>query len=46
MQLDDNLVPQAVPEPLAGSFPLTASHGTKSMAFATAGNRYVNSGTS
>ena len=45
MALDDNLVPQTVAEPLAGGFPMTASHGTKTLAFDTAGNMYVNSGT-
>lgn len=44
MALDDNLVPQSVAEPLAGGFPMTASHGTKALAFDTAGNLYVNSG--
>jgi glucose/arabinose dehydrogenase len=45
MPLDDNLVPQTVPEPLAGGFPMTESHGTKTLAFDGAGNFYVNSGT-
>lgn len=44
MALDDNLVPQTVAEPLAGGFPMTASHGTKTLAFDGAGNMYVNSG--
>jgi glucose/arabinose dehydrogenase len=43
--LDDNLVPQTVAEPLAGGFPMTASHGTKTLAFDNVGNLYVNSGT-
>jgi len=45
MALDDNLVPQTVAEPLAGGFPMTASHGSKTLAFDGAGNFYVNSGT-
>ena len=45
MALDDNLVPQTVAEPLAGGFPMTASHGTKTLAFDGDGNFYVNSGT-
>jgi glucose/arabinose dehydrogenase len=45
MALDDNLVPQTVAEPLAGGFPMTASHGTKTLAFDGAGHFYVNSGT-
>jgi len=45
MALDDNLVPQTVAEPLAGGFPMTASHGSKTLAFDNAGNFYVNSGT-
>jgi glucose/arabinose dehydrogenase len=45
MKLDDNLVPQTVAEPLAGGFPMTASHGTKTLAFDNDGNFYVNSGT-
>ncbi len=44
MPLDDNLVPQTVAEPLAGGFPMIASHGTKTLAFDGAGNMYVNSG--
>ncbi|MGI9291857.1 MAG: hypothetical protein ACR2QG_11370, partial [Gammaproteobacteria bacterium] len=44
MPLDDNLVPQTVAEPLAGGFPMTGSHGTKTLAFDGAGNMYVNSG--
>ncbi len=44
MALDDNLVPQTVAEPLAGGFPMTASHGSKTMAFDTQGSMYVNSG--
>jgi glucose/arabinose dehydrogenase len=43
--LDDNLVPQTVAEPLAGGFPMTSSHGTKTLAFDNVGNLYVNSGT-
>jgi len=42
--LDDNLVPAAGAEPVAGGFPMTASHGTKSLAFDAEGNVYVNSG--
>lgn len=45
MALDDNLVPQTVAEPLAGGFPMTASHGSKTLAFDNAGHMYVNSGT-
>ena len=45
MALDDNLVPQTVAEPLAGGFPMTASHGTKTLALDGAGHMYVNSGT-
>jgi len=45
MALDDNLVPQTVAEPLAGGFPLTASHGTKTLTLDGAGNFYVNVGT-
>jgi len=44
MKLDDNLVPQTVAEPLAGGFPMTRSHGSKTLAFDNAGNMYVNSG--
>lgn len=44
MALDDNLVPQSVAEPLAGGFPMTASHGSKTMAFDNDGHMYVNSG--
>jgi len=44
MALDDNLVPQTVAEPLAGGFPMTSSHGSKTLAFDNAGNFYVNSG--
>jgi len=44
MALDDNLVPQTVAEPLAGGFPMTASHGSKTLAFDNAGSFYVNSG--
>lgn len=44
MELDDKLVPQGVAEPLAGGFPMTGSHGTKTLAFDGAGNMYVNSG--
>jgi len=44
MPLDENLVPESVAEPLAGGFPMTGSHGTKSFAFDGAGNMYVNSG--
>lgn len=44
MALDDNLVPQTVAEPLAGGFPMTASHGSKTLAFDNVGNFYVNSG--
>ncbi|NND54241.1 MAG: sorbosone dehydrogenase [Gammaproteobacteria bacterium] len=44
MALDDNLVPQSVAEPLAGGFPMTRSHGSKTLAFDNAGNMYVNSG--
>ncbi len=43
--LDDNLVPAAVPEPIAGGFPLQRSHGSKTLAFDSSGNMYVNSGT-
>ncbi len=44
MALDENLVPRTVAEPLAGGFPMTASHGIKTLAFDGAGNMYVNSG--
>ncbi len=44
MPLDDNLVPQTVAEPLAGGFPMTASHGSKTLAFDNDGWMYVNSG--
>lgn len=44
MPLDENLVPESVAEPLAGGFPMTGSHGTKSFALDGAGNMYVNSG--
>jgi glucose/arabinose dehydrogenase len=45
MTLGDDLVPEGVPEPIAGGFPMQRSHGTKSMAFDLEGNLYVNSGT-
>ncbi len=45
MKLDDNLVPQTVAEPLAGGFPMSSSHGTKTLAFDKDGHFYVNSGT-
>jgi len=44
MKLDHNLAPQTVAEPLAGGFPMTRSHGSKTMAFDKAGNMFVNSG--
>ncbi len=43
--LDDHLVPAAVPEPIAGGFPLQGTHGSKTLAFDGSGNMYVNSGT-
>ena len=43
--LDDNLVPAAVPVPIAGGFPLQGTHGSKTLAFDDSGNMYVNSGT-
>ncbi len=45
LKLGDELVPTSVPEPIAGGFPLQRSHGSKTLAFDSAGNLYVNSGT-
>ena len=45
MTLGEDLVPDGVPEPILGGFPMQRSHGTKSLAFDRDGNLYVNSGT-
>lgn len=42
--LTDQLVPDGVPEPIAGGFPLQRSHGSKGFTFDQEGNLYVNSG--
>jgi glucose/arabinose dehydrogenase len=44
IQLDDNLVPEGVAEPIAGGFPMQRSHADKTFAFDQAGSIYINSG--
>lgn len=44
VELDDQLVPAGVAEPIAGGFPMQRSHADKTFALDNAGNIYVNSG--
>lgn len=44
MPLGDDLIPEGVPEPIVGGFPMQRSHGTKSLAFDSKGHLYVNLG--
>jgi len=44
VELDDELVPAGVAEPIAGGFPMQRSHGDKTFTFDKAGHLYVNSG--
>jgi glucose/arabinose dehydrogenase len=44
VELDDNLVPAGVAEPIAGGFPLQQSHADKTFAIDPEGFLYVNSG--
>jgi glucose/arabinose dehydrogenase len=45
IELDDNLVPAGVAEPIAGGFPMQRSHADKAFTFDSEGYIYVNSGT-
>jgi len=45
IELDDNLVPAGVAEPIAGGFPMQRSHADKTFTFDKEGGLYVNSGT-
>jgi glucose/arabinose dehydrogenase len=44
IELDDNLVPAGVAEPIAGGFPMQRSHADKTFAIDPEGALYVNSG--
>ena len=44
LKLGDELVPDGVPEPIAGGFPMQRGHATKSITFDNEGHLYVNSG--
>lgn len=44
IELDNNLVPAGVAEPIAGGFPMQQSHADKTFTFDPAGYIYVNSG--
>jgi glucose/arabinose dehydrogenase len=44
LPLGDTLIPDGIPEPVAGGFPIQRSHGSKTLAFDNEGYLYVNSG--
>jgi len=44
IELDDELVPAGIAEPIAGGFPMQRSHGDKAFTFDKEGRIYVNSG--